>query len=139
MLYLEVSDQMYHMFNMAVYKSSDGVCSFADASIDLYDRAPYYELNPDNPSLISISDPLGECNVKYMNNYWCIDFHNTLYAAIPDEKLDNPKGIVMGYIKNVGLREMKITFSWGRYVWVIPGNEIEIVYDSIGQEEIDEF
>lgn len=125
MLYIEVSDDALFNCNLAVYKNSNGKCS----------RAAIRMKDDDESAVITISDDNGECSVEYtVDIYHAMDFNNTLFSAIPDEKLTAPDGTIMGYIKNTGKNTLPIIFSWGKNTKIKPGSMIKVVY-GMGQTE----
>lgn len=125
MLYIEVSDDAPFNCNFAAYKNSNGECSRAAIRMkDDYESA-----------VITISDDNGECSVEYtVDIYHAMDFNNTLFSAIPDEKLAAPDGTIMGYIKNTGKNTLPIIFSWGKKTKIKPGSMIKVIY-GMGQTE----
>ena len=115
MLYIEISDSVPWNCNLAIYKNSHGVSSRAVSKMQ--------------EEAVTVSDADGECCVGYfVNENNTMIFYNTLFSAIPDEKLTDPTGTVMGYIKNVGDNKLTVIFSWGKKINIKPESEFQIVY-----------
>ncbi len=125
MLYIEASDDALFNCNLAVYKNSNGECS----------RAAIIMKDDNESDVITIMDENGECSVEYtVDIYHAMDFINTLFSAIPDEKLAAPDGTIMGYIKNTGKNTLPVIFSWGKKTKIKPGSMIKVIY-GMGQTE----
>lgn len=125
-LYLEVSRNSLYKYRFAVYKNSEGKSVFA------------HRISNTGGEII-ITDAAGECIVGYEEDYEYIKFHNTLFAAIPDEKLYNPDGTELGYIKNVGTDFINVYFSWGKRIEIAPDMEFKVVYGMGEVYDEDEF
>ena len=127
MLYLEVTTDFLYKCNFAVYKTSNGNVNLTSVCNNLFCNE------------VIISDVSGECSVRYTEDFDYIKFHNTLFAAIPDEKLCNPDGTTLGYIKNIGSEVINIYFSWGKIIDIEPDTDIEVVYGMGEVYDVDKF